>query len=116
MRLIIVLLISLIASCVREPIVSSADAQKIVAAAEQVMRTHKVTASVSEQEWPEEILNLKPKGVRVSAEGLYVVTDSWFVEEAGLFIPRNEAAPRNNSGDPQFRQLHEKLFTYRIKG
>ena len=116
MRISIVLLTVLLAACMREPDISPAEAQGFLAAAEDIMQNSDLQGSIPEQEWPKEIAALEPESVRMTPEWLYVVTDSWFVEEAGLFVPRGHSGSVNDTGEPQFRHLHEKIFSYRISG
>ena len=116
MRILIVLIVTLLAACVREPDLSLAEAKGVIAASEQVMRSNDLQVSIPEQRWPEQILVLKPESVRLTPEGLYVVTSSWFVEEVGFFIPRYYGVLPDDSGEPKFRRLHENLFSYRISG
>jgi hypothetical protein len=66
---------------------------------------------------PQEIRVLGPKSVRVAPDGLYVVTSSWFVEEAGFFVPRDPNAFSPVAGsEPEFRRLYGHVFSYRIRG
>jgi hypothetical protein len=68
------------------------------------------------EEWPEQIRIIDPQSVRIRPEGLYIVTSAWFVEEAGLFVPRHPAFSPVAGSDPEYRRLHGRVFSYRIRG
>ena len=72
----------------RAPSVSEAQAT-VVAEAAAVLLTQGPEEEISRETWSAELRALNPKSVRVDEEGVYVVTDSCFVEEAGLFVPRH---------------------------
>ncbi len=76
---------------------------------------------------PASIRALKPKTVYLNAEGIYIVLQSRFVEEAGLFylhpsivipgqpVPNGAVSPGPWT-DPRFERIGTKLYRYRIKG
>jgi hypothetical protein len=99
----------------RTPSVSQSEAAGIEAAATAVLA--RGGSSDGSPAWPAEIQAIKPRAVRVTAEGMYVVTSSWFVQEAGLFVPRDPGvfSPALGS-DPEYRRLYGNVFSYRIRG
>ena len=113
---ITLLMAALLTACVRTPSVSQQQAIAIAAAATTIlMRTG--PAAIPAGEWPVPIRVLDPKRVRVAAEGLYVVTGKRFAEEVGVFVPRDPAGfSPAKGGDPEFRQLHGHVFSYRVRG
>ncbi len=67
--------------------------------------------------WPNAIRKLRPECVYRTPDGLYIATDSFFVEERGLFVP--DSAARSLPGresDPGYESLGEGVFAYTIKG
>lgn len=67
--------------------------------------------------WPAAISKLQPEQVYRTPAGLYIATDSFFVEERGLFIP--DPATRflpDHGSDPSYESLDEGIFAYAIKG
>lgn len=114
MRLVPLVLVVL-AACGRVPSVSEADAAQIEPAA--VLLLANEPARGRSDTWPEAIRSLHPKSLRVTSDGLYIVTSLWFVEEAGLFVPRH---PKSFStipgGDPEYERLHGAVYAYRIRG
>ena len=116
MRIIAIAVFVLVAGCARVPSLSQAEALAVEVAAASLLSTVDAR-DVSESEWPEEFLVLDPEAVRVRSEGLYVVTSSWFVEEAGLFVPRQPAAfSPMVGGDPEYRSMHGHVYSYRTRG
>jgi hypothetical protein len=115
MRVAIAIFCLALTACVRVPSVSQSEAVGLEAAAMVVLvRGDSSDASLA---WPAEIQSIKPKAVRIASDGLYLVTSSWFVEESGLFVPRDPSvfSPVEGS-DPEYRRLHGNVFSYRIRG
>ncbi|MET0755521.1 MAG: hypothetical protein ABWY31_05320 [Pseudoxanthomonas sp.] len=73
--------------------------------------------SIASDRWPPAIAALRPERVYRTPDGLYIATDSFFVEERGLFVPDSKAAvlPGRES-DPSYEVLCEGVFAYEIKG
>ena len=114
-RLVAICTCLLLAACVRAPSVSESEAAGLEAAASALLaRGSSYDASSA---WPAEIQALKPTAVRVTAEGIYVVTSESFVAEAGLFVPRDASAfVPAEGGDPEYKRLLGNVFSYRIRG
>jgi hypothetical protein len=115
-RLSVLVVLVLVAACARVPSISEPEALAIEVAATSLLSSIDAR-DVSQAEWPEQLRFLDPEAVRVKPEGLYVVTSSSFVEEAGVFVPRHPAAfSPMVGGDPEYRSLHGHVFSYRIRG
>ena len=116
MRTIAFAALVLIAGCARPPLISEAEA----AAAEieaAFLLSNTDAGDISSANWPEHILNLEPVAVRITSDGLYVVTSAWFVEEAGVFVPRRPDAFSPVVGtDPEYQRLYGRVFSYRTRG
>ncbi len=111
MRAALVSCCLLLGACVRVPSVSQSEAVGLEAAATAAL------AQGGSNAWPAEIQAIEPKAVRITAEGLYVVTSTWFAEEAGLFVPRDpDVFSPATGGDPEYRRLYGNVFSYRIRG
>lgn len=106
----------LLAACVRAPPISSTEAEAVQAAAQKLMEYTAATPMTSGP-LPSGIGNLKPKSVRIAPEGVYIETSSWFVQETGIFVPRNSDTFMPVSGsDPEYERIHGSVFSYRIRG
>jgi hypothetical protein len=109
-------LVVLLASCVRVPSLSPAEADAFQAAAQALLKYAAATPNASGP-LPSGIGGLEPKSTRIAPEGVYFETSSWLVEEAGVFVPRNPDAFKPVRGsDPEYEHIHGSVFTYRIRG
>lgn len=66
--------------------------------------------------WPKAVTRLDPERVYVTDEGLYVVTSSFFVQERGLFVPRDPGFMPQAGTDPSYESLRPGVFSYNIAG
>lgn len=66
-------------------------------------------------QWPRALKQLEPKRVCVNAEGLYIVTSSFFVREQGVFAPRT-GVKLKEKGDPSYDPIGYGFYSYRIEG
>ena len=98
------------------PSISTSDAASIELAALTLLAQDN-SLDVPQEQWPKEIRVLQPKKVRISVEGIYIVTSSFFTEEVGIFVPRDPAtfSPKTGS-DPEYKKQHGHVFSYRIRG
>ena len=98
------------------PNVDTLDDVKLSAAADQlVLRVPPGT--VPQGEWPSEMRRIKPLGVRIGAEGVYLKMQSFFATEKGIFIHNTNSSFRpEKDGDPSYRPLRGKIYWYEIKG
>ena len=47
---------------------------------------------------------------------MYIATDSSFVEEDGVFVPRDATFRPDSSGDPSYTPVALDVFIYHIAG
>lgn len=66
--------------------------------------------------WPEAWRSLEPLHVYASTEGIYIAQSTSFVEERGIFIARSRKFHGDNTTDPSYRKLGDRVFAYLIKG
>ena len=106
----------LLAACVRAPSISPAEAEALQVAAQKLLEYTDGTPMTSDP-LPSGIGSLKPRSVRIAPEGVYIETSSWFVQEAGIFVPRKPDTFTPVAGsDPQYERIHGSVFSYRIRG
>lgn len=106
-----------LAACSREPPLDTATLQSVSAEATIMLASAPLPMRIPSANWPKTIRALNPQFVRTASEGLYIVTGSFFVEEQGYFVPRDEAVISPSAGsDPSFKFLGESVYWYEIKG
>lgn len=66
-------------------------------------------------QWPRALKQLGPKRVYVNAEGLYIVTSSFFVWVQGIFAPCAGVSPKEG-GDPSYDPIGYGFYSYRVVG
>lgn len=63
------------------------------------------------------IKSLNPKSVYITNEGIYIVLDSGFTSESGLFVSRKGVVVNTDTGqDPLYKLLRKNIYQYEIKG
>lgn len=63
------------------------------------------------------ITSLNPKNVYITKEGIYIVLNSGFTSESGLFVSRKGVVVNTDTGqDPQYKLLRNNVYQYEIKG
>lgn len=73
--------------------------------------------TIPPSEWPAAIRRLQPRSVRVHEDGLMIERGSFFVQEWGWFIlSANSEVQPDESGDPSFRLLQNRVYWYKIEG
>lgn len=72
---------------------------------------------IPESRWPAAVVELKPKRVYRSDQGVYICTYAFFVEERGVFIldPASSFVP-SRDGDPRYDVIAPGVFIYRSAG
>jgi hypothetical protein len=117
MRISIAALALLLTACVRVPALDESEAMAVTQAASELLKNSRAQETIPPESWPAAIENLKPESVRAHPEGLYIETSSMYVEEWGLFVPREPAtfAPVHGS-DPEYKKMHPSLFSYYVAG
>jgi len=75
-----------------------------------------VDGKISAQWWPAAILNIKPKEIRSEENGIYIVLDSFWAEESGLFIPSvNKKFKPGVNDNSIYVLLDYDIYSYHIK-
>jgi hypothetical protein len=118
MRILIgALALLLTVACVRVPMLDESEVMAVTQAANELLRNSRTQETIPPESWPAAIENLKPESVRAHPEGLYIEIGSMYVEEWGLFVPREPATfvPVHGS-DPEYKQMHPSLFSYYVAG
>jgi hypothetical protein len=82
----------------------------------QLLIETKGIGDISSDEWPDSISQLKPESVQLKKEGLYIQTWSRFVEQGGLFIPRERNKELNQGTDPGYWKANDEIYYYIFKG
>ena len=99
----------------RAPSISPAEAEAVQVAAQKLLEYAAGTPRTSGP-LPSGIGSLKPRSVRIAPEGVYIETSSWFVQEAGIFVPRTPGTFITVSrSDPEYERIHGSVFSYRIR-
>src|SRR5687767_3625459 len=81
----------LLTACSRVPSLLPQWMPVIITTADHLLRTHEI-GEVAPKDWPYAISDLlQPESVRVHADGLYIVTSRYFVDEAGIFVARDDS-------------------------
>ncbi|HET6629717.1 MAG TPA: hypothetical protein VFG91_08070, partial [Woeseiaceae bacterium] len=105
-----------LAACSRVPQVDESAAKAILSDAAKVLTTSPI-GSLSESKWPDSFSRLSPSRVLVAEEGIYIATSVFFVDQAGIFVPRNpETFSAEPGGDPAYYPIFPGLYEFRIKG
>jgi hypothetical protein len=84
--------------------------------APQLFSAAPLSGSLPPEQWPPSVTALDPKRVHADAEGIYIVTSEFFVEEKGIFLPRSPGFRARQGTDPQYEAIAEGVFAYQIKG
>jgi len=72
---------------------------------------------VPESEWPPVVKRFRPKSVRVTPEGLYIVKERSGVQERGVFVHLTVSSFQlTPGGDPSYRLIRDRVYWYEIKG
>lgn len=115
---LICLLSTLLAACFRPPSLDRATLRLLFAEATQLLGSAPPSYSdIPNARLTTTIRGLKPQRVRALAEGLYIETGSFLVEEWGYFVPRDpDTFDPKASGDPSYEHLGEGVYQYEFKG
>lgn len=117
-RLVLSCLVLALSACSSRPDVHPDSAAALSAMAHALMDSNRRSDTVQYPPWPPEIWKfLDPEQIRIHPEGVYIATDSSFVEEDGVFVPRDVTTFRpDSSGDPSYTPVALDVFTYHIAG
>ncbi len=113
-RLTLLLAMAVVIGCGASP--DADEIAALAAVAPTVLAEHRGTSDVPASQWPAGIARLRPERVYANDDGLYVVLSSRFVEERGLFVPRDAAFVPQVGPDPSYVATGRGVFSYRIKG
>ena len=105
----------MLCACSRKP--SIEQLAELKAAAASLNDTVVEFGPVPSSRWPPIIRKLQPEYVYRLPGGLYITTDSFFVQERGYFIPDTPVGSLpGREADPSYESLGEGVFAYEIKG
>ncbi|KRA70685.1 hypothetical protein ASD78_17775 [Lysobacter sp. Root667] len=107
------LLTAALTACQRTP--TSAELEGLVIEVPALRRAAPLNQDIPAAQWPDALKRLAPKRVYNTADGLYIVTSSFFVTEQGIFVPRNMQVPPPGS-DPAYTPIGSGFYSYRIEG
>jgi hypothetical protein len=112
------LLIATPCACSSKPDVDAASAPALSAMAHALMASHPSSDTVQYAPAPQGIYDLLDlEEVRVYSEGVYFQTGSFFVQEDGVFVPRDPVSfDPTASGDPHFTHVALDVYLYRSAG
>jgi hypothetical protein len=112
------LVLTALSACSSRPDVDPESAPALSAMAHALMDRNPRSDTVQYPPWPPEIRELlDPEQIRIHPEGVYIATDSSFVEEDGVFVPRDVTKFRpDSSGDPRYTPVALDVFTYPVAG
>lgn len=115
--LILAIAIFLTGGCSEAPRVEPSDTRAIFEAAQALLDVNPSTSTIDPSAWPEGLGALAPESIQSDQLGLYVVTSSWWVEESGIFVPRDATgfAPQPGA-DPEYTLVANAVYVYRIRG
>jgi hypothetical protein len=97
--------------------VEQSDRAKLEAAAVALRQQHGAKlGNVPRQLWPVEFLQFHPESIAVDEHGVYVCTNSRFVERGGVFIRTDPAYNPPSSGDPGFERIQGDVYWFFAPG
>lgn len=104
-------------TCACDLTVAQPDLAAIVSQGHRLTDGTSKFGSIAPNHWPPAIARLRPERVYRTPAGLYIVTDSFFVEERGLFVPEPKTIVVAGPGsDPRYESIGEGVFAYEIRG
>jgi hypothetical protein len=117
MRTLVAFLLLALSACTHPPDVSTEFAPVISDMAHKLLASGR-SGEIPQAEWPPAIADeLHPEAIRLHEEGVYIMTSRFFVEEAGVFVPRHpQQFTPGAGGDPEYRHVALDVYTYMIKG
>ncbi len=99
------------------PHVSEADASTLAREAAPLLQRQAPARSLPSTSWPVSVAALKPRAVYLRAEGLYIITSSFFTDERGVFVLNPTAGFSPTRGtDPSYEPVGHGVFVYRRAG
>jgi hypothetical protein len=112
------LMLAALSACSSRPEFDPASAPALSAMAHALMASHPHSDTMQYAPAPPGIYDLLDlEQVRIHSDGVYFQTDSAFVEEDGIFVPRDPASfDPAASGDPSYTHVALDVFIYHISG
>jgi hypothetical protein len=112
------LVLAALSACSSRPDVDPASAPALSAMAHALMAKNRKSDSMQYAPWPAGVAKLLDlEEIRIHPEGVYFQTSRFFVEEDGVFVPRDAATFQPEaSGDPNYTPLALDVFVYHISG
>ena len=117
-KTILIILSFLFLSCANHYQPQDFDTESIFAESIKILQEHSGnTGNVHAEEWPPLFGDIGAKSVILRDDGLYILLNSFFVEEKGLFIPKaGENVIVGSEYDPSYKELKNGVYSYIIKG
>jgi hypothetical protein len=107
----------LASGCSEVPRVHPSETSAIFDAAQALLDVNPLVSDIDPAAWPEGLRALAPEAIRSDQLGLYVVTSSRWVEERGIFVPRDATQFSPEPGtDPEYTLVSNAVYLYRIRG
>jgi hypothetical protein len=107
----------LASGCSDAPRVHPSETSAIFDAAQALLDVNPSISEIDPAAWPEDLRALAPEAIRSDQLGLYVVTSSRWVEERGIFVPRDATQFSPEPGtDPEYTLVSNAVYLYRIRG
>lgn len=94
------------------------DTKSIFAESQKILQNNTDdTRRIYTEKLPEIFVKIGAKSVLVTKDGLYIQLSKFFVEEKGLFVPREGVKVVVGLGsDPSYAALENGVYSYVIKG
>jgi hypothetical protein len=114
--LLLVAALFLVSGCSKAPRVDASETGAIFDAAQALLDANPSMSRIDPAACPEVLKALAPEAIRSDQLGLYVVTWSRWVEERGIFVPRDATrfSPRPGT-DPEYTLISNAVYLYRIR-
>lgn len=112
---VVALLASGLTACNRAP--TAAQLEDLAIEVPDLMPPRGENRDIPATQWQPALRALKPERVYANAQGLYIVTGSFFVQERGLHVPREASTVNTDPGrDPSYRAIGLGFYAYSIEG
>ena len=109
------ILIFIITSCSSGYVPNTNETKKIYNEATKLLNRNK--GIINKNKWPAIFTKINASSVIAQKHGLYIQTNSSFVEETGLFIPTKSFKVKTGTEyDPSYTEISNGVYKYRIKG
>lgn len=66
--------------------------------------------------WPDSVKALKPIGIYIASEGIYIKMEEMFVTEKGVFVPFKTHEQMSEDGDSSFEMKFNGIYFYYVTG